>query len=370
MSMVIQNLTNCTGCGVCVSVCPKKCLDLKLNKLGFYTPVLNSNVCNNCDFCSTVCPKDLKLLDHKILKVSAVNTNDKEQLFTSSSGGICYELAKSELLLGKKVCAVVYDYEKNIAKHAVITDVNQLEQTKGSKYFQSYSADAFVDVLNGDEWVVFGSPCQIAGLALAAEKKKIRDKLLLVDFFCHGTPSINVWKKYLLQNNSKPIQKINFRSKEKGWHDFSILFNYNDGTTFSDSGKNLFYELFFSNTCLNGACYNCNFKALKSFADIRVGDLWGEKYKDNKEGVSGVIAFTNKGHVALSALSNACNIVDESQEVVLQGQMFVSPKKPYCNKKILMALSKNKSLNYIYNVTLFPFRLKSKLKSVFRGFFK
>ncbi len=368
--MVTQNLKNCTGCGVCVAVCPKKCLDLKLNKKGFYVPQLNDIECIDCRLCDKVCPKDLNVSDKEILSTFAVSIKDEEQLFTSSSGGICYELAKSALFQGKKVCAVSYDYEKNIAKHTVITEVDELEATKGSKYFQSYSADGFAEVLNGEEWVVFGSPCQIAGLSLAAEKKGIRHKLLLVDFFCHGTPSINVWQKYLKQNSVKQIKTIKFRSKEKGWHGFSIVFNYLDGTSFSDVGKNLFYELFFSNTCLNNACYNCNFKALKSYSDIRVGDLWGEKYKENIKGVSGVVVFSNKGDYALEAVRENCNITNESADIVLEGQMFTSPKKPSCNKKVLRALGSKKPLGYIYNISLFPFRLKAKIKAVFRRFLK
>lgn len=368
--MVTKDLRNCTGCGVCAAVCPKKCLDLRLNNSGFYVPVLNNNTCVNCGLCDNVCPKETEVYKKEPLGSFAVSTKDINQLFTSSSGGICYEIAKQAVLDKKKVCAVTYDYEKNIAKHIVITEVEQLESTKGSKYFQSYSSEAFDKVLNGEEWVVFGSPCQIAGLARAAEKKKLREKLLLIDFFCHGTPSINLWKKYLNQNNKKEIETINFRSKEKGWHGFSILFNYKDGTSFSDLGKNLFYELFFSNTCLNESCYNCNFKAFKSYADIRVGDLWGEKYKENTKGVSGVFVFTDKGVAILEKLKDACNITKENFDIVLEGQMFESPKKPACNKKVLRALTSNKSLSQIYNVTLFPFRLKGKLKYEFRRMFK
>ena len=80
--------------------------------------------------------------------------------------------------------------------------------------------------------------------------------------------------------------------------------------------------------------------------------------------------FTDQGVAILEKLKDACNITKENFDIVLEGQMFESPKKPACNKKVLRALTSNKSLSQIYNVTLFPFRLKGKLKYEFRRMFK
>lgn len=50
----------CKGCGLCVSVCPKKILVLsedKINSHG-YSPVecINQDECITCTFCATICP--------------------------------------------------------------------------------------------------------------------------------------------------------------------------------------------------------------------------------------------------------------------------------------------------------------------------
>jgi 2-oxoglutarate ferredoxin oxidoreductase subunit delta len=50
----------CKGCGLCVSVCPKKILKLaggKLNRKG-HTPVeiIDQEACIGCAFCATMCP--------------------------------------------------------------------------------------------------------------------------------------------------------------------------------------------------------------------------------------------------------------------------------------------------------------------------
>ncbi|MCL2884252.1 MAG: 4Fe-4S binding protein [Oscillospiraceae bacterium] len=58
----------CKGCGLCVSVCPKKILALdtaRVNSKG-YNPVVctDENACISCAFCATVCP-DLVITVYK-----------------------------------------------------------------------------------------------------------------------------------------------------------------------------------------------------------------------------------------------------------------------------------------------------------------
>ena len=50
----------CKGCGLCVSVCPKKILRLspdKLNAKGFHpSEITDQEACIACAFCATMCP--------------------------------------------------------------------------------------------------------------------------------------------------------------------------------------------------------------------------------------------------------------------------------------------------------------------------
>ena len=60
MAKVTINKNNCKGCGLCVSVCPKKILILdekQLNAKG-YSPatVTNQEICIACAFCAKMCP--------------------------------------------------------------------------------------------------------------------------------------------------------------------------------------------------------------------------------------------------------------------------------------------------------------------------
>lgn len=57
---MIQLTKKCTGCGACATVCPKNAIEIKLNKNGFYAPVINENKCINCGLCKSVCIDTIK----------------------------------------------------------------------------------------------------------------------------------------------------------------------------------------------------------------------------------------------------------------------------------------------------------------------
>jgi 2-oxoglutarate ferredoxin oxidoreductase subunit delta len=50
----------CKGCGLCISVCPKNCLEIgdKPNLKGYYPaqPSKNADQCNACTLCAITCP--------------------------------------------------------------------------------------------------------------------------------------------------------------------------------------------------------------------------------------------------------------------------------------------------------------------------
>ncbi|MDR1463694.1 MAG: 4Fe-4S binding protein [Oscillospiraceae bacterium] len=50
----------CKGCGLCVSVCPKKIVALcaeRLNAKGYHpAQVTDRSACIGCAFCATICP--------------------------------------------------------------------------------------------------------------------------------------------------------------------------------------------------------------------------------------------------------------------------------------------------------------------------
>ena len=48
--------TNCIGCYACYTVCPKKCITMKIDREGFFYPEIDSSMCIDCKLCQKVCP--------------------------------------------------------------------------------------------------------------------------------------------------------------------------------------------------------------------------------------------------------------------------------------------------------------------------
>lgn len=67
MYKVTVNGSRCKGCGLCVSVCPKKIMKLsedKLNKKGFSpAEVKERKKCIGCTFCAVICPDSAVMIE-------------------------------------------------------------------------------------------------------------------------------------------------------------------------------------------------------------------------------------------------------------------------------------------------------------------
>ena len=58
------------------------------------------------------------------------------------------------------------------------------------------------------------------------------------------------------------------------------------------------------------SCFTCPFRN-KSSADIRLGDYWGNRFKDNEEGVSMVIVNSSRGQEILDAIRDEITITKQ-----------------------------------------------------------
>lgn len=345
----VSQITDCYGCGVCAIACPKNIITLDL-KDGFYHPSVKNEECIECNQCLSVCafnhdaPKEQ--VEGKMF--FAAYSNDEQIRKECSSGGVGYELAKYAILNGYSFCGVRYNVEKGRAEHYVTDTLEGLSQGVGSKYIQSYTLSGFSQFEKGKKYLVVGTPCQIASLYNFVRKKKIEEDFILVDFFCHGVPSMLMWEKYIKEKKQQvgePIRYVSWRSKKNGWQDSWAMDVQGEKRSFSlKSNGDLFYKFFLKNRCLGKACYeHCRYKMLSSYADIRIGDLWGTKYEKDQKGVSAVVAFTEKGKELLQKIEDNCTLIPESLEVTTESQMKTGAKKPfsykYVHKKLQTELS-------------------------------
>lgn len=364
--MNISNIINCFGCGVCATVCARRIIDIRLNADGFYEPqIADAAKCTDCGLCTDVCSyshEGLVLADFNI-KSYAAWSNDTQVRRKCSSGGVGFEVGRALMGKGYKVCGVRYNPDTNCAEHYIATTIEELTQSIGSKYIQSYTVCGFKAINRKEKYLVTGTPCQIDSFRRYIKKFRCEDNFVLMDFFCHGVPSMWLWQKYVAEVEKK-IGKITYaswRNKFTGWHDswamsmdgektgekvdwhdsYNMLIREKKGFYNSRlSQGDPFYRLFLSDSCLGKACYDkCKFKYDHSSADIRIGDLWGKTYQENEDGVSAAIAFTEEGENVLKQCN--CTLVEHPLETVAEGQMNTCPKPPMMYRLNMLLLRSN-----------------------------
>ena len=205
---------------------------------------------------------------------------------------------------------------------------------------------------------MFGTPCQIAGLKRLIKQKKINNTFYYIDIFCHGVPSYNVFNKYLKEKfKNEKINDIEFRNKKNGWHNYTMKVITNKKMYYKKSEQSDFYKAFFDNALLNESCADCTFRNYKTVSDIRLGDFWGSKFKDNNDGMSAVIINSNNGQYIFNTIID--NI--ELQEINdIQSCLKYQNNKQY--NKNLMRYSKNVLNNNKLSKTIKKYRRKMSKK--------
>ena len=222
----------------------------------------------------------------------------------STSGGAFSVLASDTLARGGIVYGAAWSDDFKSVRHVGVISLGELPAIRQSKYVESDARNAIKDVKGalseGRDVLFCGTPCQCA--AIRAATKGIDEKLVLVDFVCHGTPRSDVWKSHVEGLEKKYKSKLiryEFRNKDKGWNFQNIVYAFENGI------KNRvipwldpYFHGFSINAFLRDGCYKCPFARLRRISDFTIGDCWrvaasNPEYDDNR-GTSLVLVNSNK----------------------------------------------------------------------------
>lgn len=331
-----STLHGCTSCQLCAAICPKSAISIVLDYEGFYRPIVDDALCVDCGLCVNSCYKyDAEVSDNndsvlKDSKLYGAYVNDKNVLEQTSSGGIADLLAHELFRSGYKCIGVVYDSSLDCAIDYIASSESDLDRFRGSKYIQSYTLDAFKTLVKAnkdDKYAVWGTPCHIYALDKYLRSRNRRDNYMLIDLYCHGCPSMSVWKKYLSEVRSisgiDRVDNVNFRSKVNGWGPFRVSIESRGRQVYnSNTRHNEFFDLFFSDCLLNSACVDCKLRGTLEYTDIRLGDFWGKQYVLNNEGVSAVSLVSKQAKDLFNRVSNKLCFREERYEDFLPWQSW------------------------------------------------
>ena len=183
---------------------------------------------------------------------------------------------------------------------------DDVSKMRGSKYVQSKLNGIFTKIkkqLEENYYVLFsGTPCQVEGLHRFLGREY--EKLITVDFVCHGVGSPKYWKKYLeyiKEHCHSKIVDIKFREKTYGYNSSCIAVYFENGKDFQKGHDDDKYLLpFFSDYILRSSCYECKVKKLNHVADFTMGDFWNSSKLDTKfqeaNGATLLLIHSNKGN--------------------------------------------------------------------------
>lgn len=304
----------CSGCHACSAVCPKNCIEMKVDAEGFWYPSVRQQECINCNMCEKVCP--ILCNKHKsglLPKTYAAYSLDEQNRRNSSSGGVFGVISSYVLQQGGVVFGAGLNHNLDV-EHCYIERIEDLNKLQGSKYVQSRIGNTFrqvKDFLETGRMVYFsGTPCQISGLKSYLEKEYTN--LITQDIICHGVPSPKVWQKYIdyiKMKLGKNITDIRFRDKTYGWKSYALgLYSADKVELMQTKFQNAYILGFLSNLFLRPSCHACAFKTEARVSDITLADFWGAKQQqvceDDDKGISLVLVHSLKGKELLEEIGS------------------------------------------------------------------
>ncbi len=350
-------MTNkCSGCMACIGKCNKNAISI-MDDLFAYNAVIDESKCIICGACERVCPNINRIEMSKPLKWHQGWSN-KDLRKKSSSGGVASAMIESFIREGGYVASCLFKEGEFIFD--ITNDIEEAKKFAGSKYVKSNPMDIYNKIyikLKEEKKVLFiGLPCQVAAIKNFV---KTEANLYTVDLICHGSPSPQIFNKFLEEHgcNIKKLNDVKFRSKNQ----YGVIV---DGKKIASDRVIDDYMLTFLN-CVDFTenCYSCQYASFERISDVTLGDSWGTELKDEeKNGVSLILVQNDKGNDLITKARLKLNDVDIDKAIVNNNQLkepsFIHPKRD----KFINYIRQGKSFRYATFAAVHQSVIKQRIK--------
>ena len=126
----------CTACHACVSVCPKECITMAEDELGFLRPQIDEAACVGCGLCEKTCNAVKNIPACPGQKIYAARHKTEDVVKSSASGGVFTALSDAVLKMGGVIVGARYT-ERMAVEHVIARTAEERDALRGSKYTYS-----------------------------------------------------------------------------------------------------------------------------------------------------------------------------------------------------------------------------------------
>lgn len=370
---------HCSGCGACISICPKECISFITNDRGNIVPRIDEQLCIHCNLCKKTCPREHLTKKNKPLHCYAAYTKDNNKRLDSASGGIARIMYEKFLEKDNSyIVGVCWDREFNpIFK--ITRNKDDIRLFQGSKYAQAFPNRIYKDIgekiKEGNRVLFIAMPCQIAGMKKYCEVKKIDTTyLILVDILCHGVSAAQYLKEeidyYKDKWNINNICNISFRSNRK-FSNFHLSISYthkNKNKKFNRYfDEDPYFNSFLIASTLRESCYSCEYSCTQRTGDITIGDFIGlgkmpssTAFIGNPINASMILCNTQKGIDFKNDIKEDLYIVERTFQEAYEGGASLQSPFPVSNlrNKFINKYKKGQFVQTIKKIEPIKYKIK------------
>lgn len=326
MSVAGKEKEECCGCGACADVCPRQCIEMRPDGMGFIYARVDTHRCVECGLCEKVCPipADGQTMTRPASAYAAWSREAAVRERSASGGAACQ--------LSRRVIAdegVVYGCAADglTIRHVRIDNVAELPRLQGSKYVQSDTQGIYRmlrdDLRNGQRVLFIGTPCQCA----AARRCAVTGAhLITVEIICHGVPSQKMLAGHLHPIiKGRAVESISFRSE--GAYVLRLRADGKEiysGEVYGTNHPDVYLSAFLNGKSLRPSCYSCPYARPERASDITVGDFWGFADHDSlpeeaRSGLSVVMPVTAAGRQLFEDTKPTLNTIERPADEAIAG---------------------------------------------------